>query len=362
MLTFLANTLAHVNDARHSGALIAGSDDAQAVPTVHVLDLPPQLNSDLLRCYEDQHGAAPWDDTKPHGQCGGGEVVCGAHLATETAQYSADVLLHAAMSRRARDSPVGADAADVIWLPYYNMLSILVRECGGLNHTQRLDLLRERIAAVPRLLSRKGRLALALPFWNIAAALGHRDDGHSAASQALERTVAAHGVHVLLTDPLFMDIGKPFRVRGWMAAAYDSCRTVRQPASLVLLQPALNLLPSSPLSLLPAPILCSLRARRIDSPSLRCRPCFPTSRCSRCNVPQPLTRTRGGPPRGRRSSTFAATRSSRAAASSRSAALRTASTGATLGRCLATARCVRASSPPPTPPRRAARMTSTCLA
>ena len=71
------------------------------LPTVHVQDLPADLHSNLLQCYISRYGAAPWDDTLPHGECNtSSETVCGAHLATETAQYSADVLLLASAEER----------------------------------------------------------------------------------------------------------------------------------------------------------------------------------------------------------------------------------------------------------------------
>lgn len=53
--------------------------------------------------------------------------------------------------------------------------------------------------------------------------MGKQRDGHSAASEALGALVAQHRIHLLITDPTFLDLGVDERVAGWAAAAYDRC-------------------------------------------------------------------------------------------------------------------------------------------
>lgn len=157
--------------AQESAALqavnrVAEQHDAAKAASVHVLELPSALNADLLKCYERLNGAAPWDDTKPHGECTAEstEDVCGAHKATEFAQYSSDVQLHAAAIQRAADNRVDAATADVIWVPFYNMLSLTLRDaCGGPTHVARLEMLRAELQQSTALLTRGRHFALALP-------------------------------------------------------------------------------------------------------------------------------------------------------------------------------------------------------
>lgn len=149
------------------------------LPTVHVLDLPDDLNTALLQCYKQRYGAVPWDDTQPHGTCGNSSdsAVCGDHLATESSQYSADVLLHAAMLRHATERPVRAGQADVIWVPFYNMLSAHFQrgDCAtGLDHHARLALLNEHLRQHPLLATRGRHFALALPRTRALHSTTHR--------------------------------------------------------------------------------------------------------------------------------------------------------------------------------------------
>jgi hypothetical protein len=165
-----------------------------------------------------------------HGVCGPSTSgVCGDHLATETAQYTADMWLHSAMMQRAAEHRVSAAEADVVWVPFYNMLSIVLgsSNCSGIgartrSHPERIELLRQTLENSTELVTRGRHFALALPHWNVGSALGRRRDGHSAASEKLGEVLREFGVHLLITDPLFLDMG------GARAAARtprDSART-----------------------------------------------------------------------------------------------------------------------------------------
>ena len=108
----------HTSDLRPESVDL-GVDLAE-LPSVFVYDLPPVLNSDLLSCYFSTYDAWPWDDSVPHGK----DTVnaSATKRATESAQYSVEMLLHAALLNHPRRT-LDPTSADVLYVPFYSYLS-----------------------------------------------------------------------------------------------------------------------------------------------------------------------------------------------------------------------------------------------
>lgn len=247
----LERTTPSAHEASDERAAATDAAAERQLPTVHVLDVPSALHSDLRTCYQQMYGAVPWDDSQPHGKCEQNSngtvstVWCGAHLATEMAQYAADEWLHAAMVQRAAEQPVSADEADVVWVPYYHGLSMFLStnafnslgfemtrdRCTNSSLFERLTLLAQTLDASPMFHTRKRHFALALSHWNLASVIGRAELSafHPIVTGMLNTMLGQAQTHLLITDPLFADMGVGYRVVDSNRRMYDRCDATVMP-------------------------------------------------------------------------------------------------------------------------------------
>ena len=179
-----------------------------ANPSVYVLDIPRELNSDLVACYYQDTGLSPWDDTGS------------TFDAVDVAQHSADIWLHQALLKLPQGG--SADDADIIWVPFYSLLSrrmgMYNSTCNNVTHEERLHMLFNTLNT--SLTWKRGpHHVLPLTHWLLGDQL--QPDAW------LKSLILSSGIKLVINDPLFLY--QPTPVTGIGNLGYSTCHAVTVP-------------------------------------------------------------------------------------------------------------------------------------
>lgn len=176
----------------------------------YMYDLPPALNTDLLKCYEKETNTSVWIDERK-----------------ERAQNTAEIWVHKVLEshpRRTRDP----SEASIFYVPFYGALSAHfsgvpehnLKPCNGQGHLERVDMLLAHLkdSSLFESPEQQAKHAMTVSYWGVTTrSYPHWEEWLDTSYAVLTGPLrdAFHKVRVLIYEPHFGGFGDPEEFKYW---------------------------------------------------------------------------------------------------------------------------------------------------